>query len=145
MFDRKKGRTSRKIRKRTNFITVEHIYGRTLVRPNIFTKTVKRLCVLSSGCEPPGTYHPRSTLCMSTTGCVFVSILFFYIMYTTYNIHFLFFLFALSTPLFFFSRSDNLTGASPCLATHRDEVCHLYSFPLIGGVHRTILFLSSGR
>ena len=26
MFDRKKGRTSRKILKRTNFITVEHIY-----------------------------------------------------------------------------------------------------------------------
>ena len=26
IFDRKKGRTSRKIRKRTNFITVEHIY-----------------------------------------------------------------------------------------------------------------------
>ena len=40
MFDRKKCRTSRKIRKMTNFITVEHIYGRTLVRSNIFTNTV---------------------------------------------------------------------------------------------------------
>ena len=41
MFDRKKGRTSNKILKRSYIITVKHIYGRTLVRSIICTNTVR--------------------------------------------------------------------------------------------------------
>ena len=40
MFDRKKGRTSRKIRKRTNFITAEHFYEDGNVFPKDTPKAI---------------------------------------------------------------------------------------------------------